>query len=173
MASSYSSYLSVPIKRVFSPEQNVGKPIPQYPGPAVSSTIVFSNASDIFCEHVQIVFSSSHPLSTELEVILTSPSGTQSVLADLHAMTVTSSVMVTAPQTSYSLSLTTAARFGAFGSVSGSVANHTNTACNSEMNQNQLPSNYYADKIVLVRRGTCTYAEKAKNLAVLGPKVVS
>ena len=38
-------------------------------------------------EHVQVIFSASHPVGSDLEVILTSPSGTKSVLAELRGFT--------------------------------------------------------------------------------------
>jgi hypothetical protein len=171
MARSYSDYLGVKINRLYSPKKNVGEPIPQFPGPAVTSSIVFTNVSKIRCEHVQIVFTSSHPLSTELEVVLTSPSGTQSVLAELHATLVAPSVqVVTTIEGSYTLNGTTAARFGSFPEtpVVGSIVHHPNLACNSDMTQSPVASNSYANKIVLVKRGNCSYVEKAVNLANLG-----
>jgi hypothetical protein len=96
-AKAYKSYLGVKIKRLSSSVQNVSANIPQFPGPAVVNSIFLTNASNVLCEHVRVVFSSSHPFSSELEIVLTSPRGTKSVLANLHAITTVPKVRIESP----------------------------------------------------------------------------
>ncbi|HPM79751.1 MAG TPA: S8 family serine peptidase, partial [Candidatus Anammoximicrobium sp.] len=66
------SYLSGPI--------NVSAAIPDRNPAGVSST--FTVSEDINLEWVEIVFNATHSQSADLEVVLTSPSGTSSVLAE-------------------------------------------------------------------------------------------
>ncbi len=133
----------------------------------MTSSIVLKDLKGLRCEHVQIVFSSSHPLSTELEVVLTSPSGTKSVLAQLHAVMEVPNVTLTASGHSYSFKSPTIASFGSYpkNSVFGTVVVHPDLACNG----NTFPTTkVYANKVVLVKRGSCPFVEKAINLANLG-----
>jgi hypothetical protein len=172
MALSYQSYLGVAIRRVYSPIVATSIPIPQFPGAAAVSELELKDADGVLCQQVQVVFSSSHPLSTELEVVLTSPSGTQSVLAQLHAISFAGVVTVLgADHSSYTLGK---ASIGTFGSrtidpVEGEAVSHPNTACDSEWPK--MSNLSYAGKVVLVARGDCPFTEKAVNLASLGCKV--
>jgi subtilisin-like proprotein convertase family protein len=59
----------------------VGKAIPDN-GTAVSSS--FNVAQSIKMEHVEIIFDATHARADDLEVVLTAPSGTKSVLATQH-----------------------------------------------------------------------------------------
>jgi len=60
----------------------VSAPIPDNNPTGVSSTITMTE--DITIESVEVVFDATHTFRGDLEVVLTSPSGTQSVLAELH-----------------------------------------------------------------------------------------
>ncbi|MBO0699046.1 MAG: tandem-95 repeat protein, partial [Zavarzinella sp.] len=51
-------------------------------GAAVSSSVVLD--TNIKLEHVEVVFNATHPYRGDLEVVLTAPSGTKSVLAAQH-----------------------------------------------------------------------------------------
>ena len=69
-----------------SKEIKVDKKIPDFdeknPDFAVTSSfIVDSNAT---VEHVVVTFSADHSIGTDLQVVLESPSGTNSTLAELH-----------------------------------------------------------------------------------------
>lgn len=57
----------------------VGLPIPDNNATGVTSSINISE--EFMLEHVEVVFTATHPYRGDLEVVLTSPSGTQSVLA--------------------------------------------------------------------------------------------
>ncbi|HVK07938.1 MAG TPA: S8 family serine peptidase [Gemmataceae bacterium] len=67
--------------------RNVGLSIPDGPaansyGAPVSDQVTVSR--NIRVEHVEVEFSASHPYRGNLEVVLTSPDGTQSVLSQVH-----------------------------------------------------------------------------------------
>lgn len=59
---------------------NVGRPIPENSAGGVSSTFTFDAAINV--EYVEIVFDATHTYRGDLTVVLTSPSGTQSILAE-------------------------------------------------------------------------------------------
>ena len=63
-----------------SPLVAVNQPIPDGTSAGVSSTITFSGAA-LHLEHVEVTLTATHPQQGDLTVILTSPNGTQSVLA--------------------------------------------------------------------------------------------
>lgn len=60
----------------------VGVTIPDDNPSGVSSTIAID--SDMSLEHVEVIFNATHPYRGDLRVELTSPDGTESVLAELH-----------------------------------------------------------------------------------------
>ncbi len=66
-----------------SPLQTVNQAIPDNNATGVSSTITVTQP--ITVESVEVVFSATHARRGDLEVILTSPDGTQSILAEQHA----------------------------------------------------------------------------------------
>jgi hypothetical protein len=53
-------------------------------GTAISSIITIAEQGT--AETIEIVFDSTHLRGSELQIILTAPSGTQSILADLHGL---------------------------------------------------------------------------------------
>gem|GEM_PF-486432 len=67
---------------IAEPVINVGAAIPDNSLVGVTSTI--NVAQDINIEHVEVTFNATHSFRGDLEIILTSPSGTQSVLAERH-----------------------------------------------------------------------------------------
>ncbi len=60
----------------------VGASIPDDNPTGVSSTIAVD--SDMSIEHVEVIFNATHAYRGDLRVVLTSPDGTESVLAELH-----------------------------------------------------------------------------------------
>lgn len=72
------TWTTVPAKTTFtSPSQTVGVNIPDGPsGAAVTRTLNVTN--NLYLEHVEIVFNASHTWRGDVEVTLTSPSGTVS-----------------------------------------------------------------------------------------------
>ncbi len=60
----------------------VGRPIPDDEPAGASSAVTL--AESLTVEWVEVVLDASHPSRGNLEVVLTSPSGTQSVLAEVH-----------------------------------------------------------------------------------------
>jgi subtilisin-like proprotein convertase family protein len=63
-----------------SVSQSVNQPIPDNDPAGVVSTLAFSEPIRI--EQVEVVFNATHPYRGDLRVVLTSPSGTQSILAE-------------------------------------------------------------------------------------------
>jgi subtilisin-like proprotein convertase family protein len=61
---------------------NVNQPIPDNNATGVTST--FAVGDNIELEHVEVVFNATHTYRGDLEIVLTSPSGTQSILAEEH-----------------------------------------------------------------------------------------
>lgn len=59
------------------------KSIPDNNSAGISSTITISESFSL--EHVEVIFQASHPYRGDLKIVLTSPSGTQSVLAESHS----------------------------------------------------------------------------------------
>jgi subtilisin-like proprotein convertase family protein len=64
---------------------NVGQPIPDNNATGITSS--FTLGADIRMESVEVVFSATHASRGHLQVMLTAPSGTKSVLAEKHADT--------------------------------------------------------------------------------------
>jgi len=64
-----------------SGQKAVNAAIPDNTGAAVTDPITVPASANIRVEHVEVVFTAAHPDRGQLEVTLTSPSGTQSVLA--------------------------------------------------------------------------------------------
>lgn len=63
---------------------SVNQPIPDTnptPVPVVSNFVV---SEDIALEHVEVIFNATHTYRGDLEIILTSPAGTESILAEEH-----------------------------------------------------------------------------------------
>jgi subtilisin-like proprotein convertase family protein len=58
----------------------VSQPIPDNNATGITST--FTMSADLTTEWVEVTFAATHPYRGDLEVVLTSPSGTQSVLAE-------------------------------------------------------------------------------------------
>lgn len=71
----------LPAENVLSPPLvNVGQPIPDGTAAGVSSTITLSGQA-LHVEHVEVTLTVTHPSRGDLTITLTSPDGTQSVLA--------------------------------------------------------------------------------------------
>ncbi len=69
-----------------SETQNVGLAIPDNNSTGVSSNIVVSGVDpSFFTEHVEVHFTAAHTARGQLQVVLTAPSGYQSVLANTRA----------------------------------------------------------------------------------------
>jgi len=79
-------WVNLPPQKVFrSPSQAVNLPIPDNAPTGVSSTLTVTGSNIAKIEWVDLVFSAaSHPYSGDLRIVLTSPSGTELVLADTH-----------------------------------------------------------------------------------------
>jgi len=60
-------------------------PIPDNTPAGIISTINVSTATDYKIEHVEVIVNATHEYRGQLEITLTSPSGTKSVLAEAHA----------------------------------------------------------------------------------------
>jgi VCBS repeat-containing protein len=71
-----------PQKQFVGPLINVNRPIPENNAVGVSSS--FTLTQNYRLEHVEVVFNATHPYRGDLEVVLTSPSGTKSVLSTQH-----------------------------------------------------------------------------------------
>lgn len=75
-----------PQKRVLTPLRQPNLPIPDADLVGVSDVITVANSNITELEYVQITFDAdNHSFSGDLEIVLTSPSGTTSVLAEVHA----------------------------------------------------------------------------------------
>ncbi|QTA88490.1 S8 family serine peptidase [Desulfonema magnum] len=66
----------------YGPE-NVNQSVPNEDDEGVSSVITVDQ--NIKLEHAEVVFTATHPCRGDIQVVLTSPSGTQSVLAKTHS----------------------------------------------------------------------------------------
>lgn len=79
-------WVNLPPQRVYrSPSQVVNLPIPDNAPTGVASTLTVAGSNIAKIEWVDLVFSAaSHPYSGDLRIVLTSPSGTELVLADTH-----------------------------------------------------------------------------------------
>ena len=79
-------WVNLPPQRVYrSPSQVVNLPIPDNAPTGVASTLTVAGSNIARIEWVDLVFSAaSHPYSGDLRIVLTSPSGTELVLADTH-----------------------------------------------------------------------------------------
>lgn len=79
-------WVNLPPQRVYrSPSQAVNLPIPDNAPTGVASTLTVAGSNITRIEWVDLVFSAaSHPYSGDLRIVLTSPSGTELVLADTH-----------------------------------------------------------------------------------------
>jgi len=78
-----SSWANVePAVSVDSGVINVNQSIPDNDPTGVTSTFVVSD--NITLEHVEVIFEATHTYRGDLEIVLTSPSGTQSILAEQH-----------------------------------------------------------------------------------------
>jgi len=71
-----------PQKQFVGPLINVNRPIPDNNAVGVSSS--FTLTQNYRLEHVEVVFNATHPYRGDLEVVLTAPSGTKSVLSTQH-----------------------------------------------------------------------------------------
>ena len=73
------------LRTVTTPVDVPNLPIPDNDLVGVSSTIDVASSSISFLEHVEIVFDASdHTFVGDLSIVLTSPSGTESVLSEVH-----------------------------------------------------------------------------------------
>ena len=79
-------WVNLPAQKVFrSPAQAVNLPVPDNAPTGVSSTLTVAGSGVTRIEWVDLVFNApSHPYSGDLRIVLTSPSGTELVLADTH-----------------------------------------------------------------------------------------
>lgn len=79
-------WVNLPPQKVYrSPSQAVNLPIPDNAPTGVSSTLTVTGSNIAKTEWVDLVFNAaSHPYSGDLRIVLTSPSGTELVLADTH-----------------------------------------------------------------------------------------
>jgi len=77
------TWTNFPAETTISSLTRSGQAIPEG-GELISEAVV---ASTLVVEHVEVVFKAQHPKRGDLEVILVSPSGTSSVLAQTHADT--------------------------------------------------------------------------------------
>ena len=71
------------VMNVTTGTMNVNTDIPDDTGTALTDTVTVSEALQV--EHVEVVVDIDHTYRSDLEIILTSPSGTQSVLAQEHS----------------------------------------------------------------------------------------
>ncbi len=78
-----ASWQSVPEATALSfVPRTVKQPIPDNDTTGISSTVFVEEK--IRLEHAEVVFTATHPYRGQLQVILTSPWGTRSILAELH-----------------------------------------------------------------------------------------
>ena len=79
-------WVNLPPQKVYrSPTQAVNLPIPDNAPTGVSSTLTVAGSNVSKIEWVDLVFNAAgHPYSGDLRIVLTSPSGTELVLADTH-----------------------------------------------------------------------------------------
>jgi len=123
-------------------------------------------------EHVQVVLKTNHPKDTDLTVVLTSPSGTRSVLAESHAF-VRAPVMTWTTYVASSVVQTGAVAgigYAEFGPeltfISGEiVVIDPPTACSPLP---QVSRDSATKKIALVLRGDCTFYDKVLNVQSSG-----
>ncbi len=72
---------------IFEKTLNSAIAIPDNDAAGIQQTITFDAVADgdLIIEYVEVDFSSNHQYSGDLEIILTAPSGTQSILAETHS----------------------------------------------------------------------------------------
>jgi kexin len=90
-ASNWAHLAPQKVPEVFS-SGDIAVVIPDSPGEnvygaAITSTINIAASSISLIEFVEVTFASDHPFFNDLEIILTSPNGTKSVLAETHFQT--------------------------------------------------------------------------------------
>ncbi|MSR55409.1 MAG: hypothetical protein EXS09_19305 [Gemmataceae bacterium] len=80
------TWSAVPTQISFSsPVQNVNAAIAEYPGTGLTRT--FNMTQDMRLEHVELVMNVTHTYIGDLNITLTSPSGTQSIMSTTHTDT--------------------------------------------------------------------------------------
>lgn len=173
MAKTYSSYLNTKIMRYAPPVQNVGKPIPQHDPDkpvSVSASIDVAMPGGGLVEAVQVYLTVTHPQVTELDVVLRSPTGTESVLAKLRGFSVSMSFQVLSPSSIAGAKPSALAQFGAIpqSRIEGPVFAYPTLGCAGSLAQGVSLKGY----LVLVRRGVCPFAEKVKALQDQGARAV-
>eukprot|EP01091_Cochliopodium_minus_P012534 TRINITY_DN3817_c0_g2_i2.p1 TRINITY_DN3817_c0_g2~~TRINITY_DN3817_c0_g2_i2.p1 ORF type:complete len:692 (-),score=201.94 TRINITY_DN3817_c0_g2_i2:56-2131(-) len=152
------------IHKIESPEINVNKKIPDFDSQSPESYITdsFVVSEDKEVEHVVITFTAEHPVGTDLEVVLESPSGTNSTLAELHGFTPSYVVKITSPTNLASTLQGNTALFGPdLNTLPNGISGEVILADPIDACQN-ITTNL-SQKIALVSRGTCDFVTKVRN----------
>lgn len=153
----------------------VNKAIPEFNSSNPNVTVVSSVfiSTPFVVEHVQVFLVANHSQATDLEVVLTSPSGTKSVLAELHGLVTLVSLELTFPS-----NMSFAAAGAGFGPQINTSSNtllyngtmvfgYPSDGCSPFTNEAELSGN-----IVFVRRGNCTFTDKVYMAQLAGAKAV-
>lgn len=72
--------LSTPVQTASRTATNLPIPIPETPAAPLTRTFDFSSSANLRAEHVEVVIRATHGNRSDLEITLTSPSGTRSIL---------------------------------------------------------------------------------------------
>ena len=175
-AQAYTAYLNVSINRYALPKKIVEQSIPQYSPTektSVSSTItVLTPANFGTVQHVEIFFDATHPRATELDVVLTSPMGTESQLAEMRGFTTRDWLTINSPASIAGRKSGILADWSQSPTapISGIAKVFPDLGCDGTL----PPANdtSYRGFIVFVSRGVCGFTEKARNVQSFGAKAV-
>lgn len=138
----------------------VNTPIPDYTVNGVGVSSTFTIASSITVEKVLITVNINHPTSGDLEIILTSPSGTESYLSTPHAFVES----VVTPNTVFAMAPAPYGPLLNFTPIAGTGLRAAPiTGCTALTNCAAI-----AGKIAIVNTGTCASTVKTKAAQVCG-----
>lgn len=137
----------------------VNKKIPDYPNSGVTATVTVTDK--VIIEKVMVTVTINHPTSGDLMIKVTSPSGTESILATPHAVVPALFVgdldPVAAGQAAFGGDVT-------FTPIKGKLVQASpSTACSTITNCAQLKGN-----IAFVWRGSCEFTTKAYAVQTCG-----
>ena len=167
---------SIPLRGLGAPQfdssgtLHVDLPIPngaENPGSYVETQYHVTDPSRRV-DFVQAVVKISHTTSTDLEIVLTSPSGTKSVLAELHGISKTFIATILTPESLSHPSIAAGAKFGPTLSAKTPVTGYVEPAEPYEACAPLTNGKLLQGTIALVSRGSCSFAQKAVYVSEAG-----
>jgi subtilisin-like proprotein convertase family protein len=119
-------------------------------------------------EYVEVVVHINHTAASDLEITLTSPSGTVSVLAELHGLVDFAAVNVTNVAHIDQLMYAVFAQFSSMSAISGNVAVAVEDVMCSNITENPSLCDGLNGNIAMIWRGNCSFLPKVQNAQACG-----